>query len=318
MQPKPLPTGNDSEDPSFPHIKREAVGVLSTSTTALQQVAYLLARDGVGVSQAMHAGLQRGAPEVDIVAMLEALQYLQGNRVTEVILLVAQAPSSDTVRRVLGHVQESDKPTVACFLGTDQRLLWQAGAIPAGRLDEAAMRAAAWVRGWDQALVSSRLEYQDERFSTTADGLRSQLGPGRRGLCGLFTSRVFHCEAQLALSHQCQANATSSGPSPSLALKESVSQKLHHLRNALGDPELAVVLVDTVLSAQDDAELSDLLAALQQTQAAPLIITHVCGSASDLQRAAVQETRLRNAGFVVAPSNAAAAYLAGSVIGGLP
>ena len=86
------------------------------------------------------------------------------------------------------------------------------------------------------------------------------------------------------------------------------------LQRTMGDPSLAVVLVDLVLHTVEGSGPSDLVAALRRVQAAPLVITHVCGSAHDLQHAAGLEAELRSAGIIVAPSNAAAAYLAASLI----
>jgi len=78
-----------------------------------------------------------------------------------------------------------------CLLGGDPRPIWKAGAIPAARLDEAAMRAAAWARGWDQALVSSRLEDQDEQMAGMAHGLQARFTPARCRLYGLFTDEYW-------------------------------------------------------------------------------------------------------------------------------
>lgn len=317
MQPNSPDTIQGPEEASSPHVSREAVGIISTSGTALQQVAYLLARDGVGVSKAMQAGLDRELQKED-KTMGEALEDLQCDPATVVITLIAQSPPPDSAQMILRQVRSSDKPTVVCFLGSDPRLVWRAGAIPASRLDEAAMRAAAWVRGWDQALVSSRLEEQKERLLAWAGDLRGRIGSGRRGLCGLFSSQALYDESQLTLSQNQNRDTANTSPLLSLILVESESQKPFHLQRALSDPDLAVVLVDTVLSAPSESESTGILAAVEKPPLAPLVITHVCGSARDLKPATAKEALLRDTGIVVAPSNAAAAYLAKSLIGELP
>jgi hypothetical protein len=91
-------------------------------------------------------------------------------------------------------------------------------------------------------------------------------------------------------------------------------QKRLHLQRALNDPDVAVILTDTVLDASQESEgFFNVLEATPQAPRAPIVITHVCGSALDLPYAASKENQLRAAGIIVAPSNAAAAYLAGSL-----
>ena len=318
MQPNPPDAKQDPEGASSSHASQKAVGIISSSGTALQQVTYLLARDSVGVSVATRAYLHRESAKAGDRPMAEALVDLQGDPGTEVIALIAPSPSPDSAQMVLRQVQNSDKPTVICFPGIDQRLVWKAGAIPAGRLDEAAMRAAAWVRGWDQALVSSRLEEQDERLAAWAGDLRGRIGAGRRGLCGLFSSRALQGEAQLMLLGP--QNPYTVGPTPlvNFILVEAEAQKLVHLRRALDDPDLAVVLLDTVFNTSDESEPVPILAALQQPPPSPLVITHVCGSSDDPQHATAMKAQLREEGIVVAPSSAAAAHLASSLIRDLP
>jgi FdrA protein len=307
---KPRPPGVSS-----PHAIRKVVGIISTSRTALQQVAYLLARDGVGVSRATLADSCRESAEENGTAMAKALEALQSDPATEVITLVAQSPSPDAAHRVLHQVRKCDKPTVVCFLGTDPGPVWRAGAIPALRLDEAAMRAAAWIRGWDQALVSSRLEDENERLSAWAGDLKGRIGPRKRGLCGLFSSRAFYDEAQLALSKNSPVDAARPPLLLNICLVKPEPQKLVQLRRALGAPALAVVLVDTVLGAPSEVEMMGNLTAIRELPVAPLVVTHVCGSAHDLRRAREKEALLRDAGIVVTSSNATAAYLAKSLIG---
>jgi hypothetical protein len=246
--------------------------------------------------------------------MADALEDLQGDPSTEVIVLIAQSPPPESAQVVLSQVRNSDKPTVICFLGIDQRLVLKAGAIPAGRLDEAAMRAAAWVRGWDQAFVSSRLEEQDERLSAWAGDLRRRVGVGRRGLFGLFSSRALHGEAQAVLLSLQGPDTVSPSPLSNSILVEAESQRLGHLRRALDDPDLAVVLVDTVLSKSDESEPTGIVAPLQRPPPSPLVISHVCSPSHDLYPAAALAARLRDEGIVVAPSSATAAHLAGSLI----
>jgi len=245
--------------------------------------------------------------------MLAALQKLQAHPKTEFIALVGQTPPADQAERILSQVRDSDKPTVVCLLGVDQRLVWRAGAIPAARLDETAMRGAAWVRGWDQALVSSRLEEQDERLNQQAYDLASAIGPGRHRLRSLFASQIFFQEAQSMVS--AVIGGTPRAYDPTLVRRERDAAGGAAISEALGDPKLAVLLLDVVLPGSADLDpAGTLIATLPKGQIGSIIVAHVCGRADAQNYAASQEAKLRDAGVIVAPSNAAAARLAGMIV----
>ncbi len=288
------------------------------------EIASLLARDGVGISQ-MHVVAGRElSRETGGEAMLTGLCALQADAATEVIILLSGVPSPAAADRVLTQVRAGDKPTVVCFLGGDQRLIWRAGAIPAARLDEAAMRAVAWVRGWDQALVSSRLKDLDEQWAALADNLRTKIGPGRSQVRGLFTGGLLCQEAQLMLAEVTggRGEATfldlsAAGSAP--ARGGAHLGQLDALRQALLDPQVAVILLDVVLGYRTLPDpAGSLVGVLDELRRGggwdePLIIARVCGG-RDRQQVAEQETRLCAAGVVVMLSNAAAARLAGMIL----
>jgi hypothetical protein len=206
-------------------------------------------------------------------------------------------------------VRESDKPTVVCFLGLDPRLLWQAGAIPAARLDETALRAAAWVRGWDQALISSMLDEQDDRLSIRAEKLAQRLPPSRQRLTGLFTSRLFRQEAQFML-----AEVAADAPLELEVVLDREAQ-LHHLLHVYGDDRQAVVLLDIVLGRGDDSGSAQVLAGiLPAHRHGPLVIAHICGGAEHPDAHKSHTDTLGHTGIILTRSNAAAARLAGMVV----
>lgn len=306
---------NSHGEPPQVNIAKELVGIVSASSTGLQEVAWLLAREGVGVSQTIYAGGQDRHPTEKGGTMLAGLQALQADPATEVIALVSATSPSGEDERVLDQVRDSEKPTVVCFLGADQRLVWRAGAIPAARLDETAMRAAAWVRGWDQALVTSRLEDEHDQMAALVADLRAGINQGRQWLHGLFTSEIFFREAQLMLSTVVGGVAQDAWLR--LSLEESTPARLSHVQEALDDPSTAAILLDVVLKRDARPDPAGALASLlRMDRGGPAIIAHVCGIVDDLRYGANQEARLRDAGVVLASSNAAAARLAGMLVDG--
>jgi len=153
-------------------VPRGPVGIVSTSHAAIQEMICLLARDQVGVSHIFGPSRLVKKQAEEGLVLLAGLRALQVDPATSVIIIASRPTSPSVITPVLAGVARSDKPVIACLLGGEPRLVVRAGAIPAARLDEAAMRAAAWVRGWDQALVSSGLEDQDEQLAAMAGELR--------------------------------------------------------------------------------------------------------------------------------------------------
>jgi hypothetical protein len=89
------------------------------------------------------------------------------------------------------------------------------------------------------------------------------------------------------------------------------------LAQALADPEVGVVLLDVVLGygAHPDPA-GHLVGALARCDRGPLIVASVTGTDGDPQPRAEQVQRLVDAGVTVAESNADAAQLAITALGG--
>ncbi|HSJ56068.1 MAG TPA: hypothetical protein VLC95_02745 [Anaerolineae bacterium] len=287
---------------SAPGDTRGKVGVVASSAGVLREVVCLLSRQGVAVVRAIRPGGEPGVQAAD--GFLGGLQALQNDPEIKVVVAIVAGTRDVDEEQVLEHVAQSHHPAVLCLLGGDTSRAWQAGAIPARRLDEAAHRAAAWVRGWDQALISAQLEEQDEELATMAAKLRRLLGAGRRGIVGLFASQELCREAWLMLGDVAGEGVT----------LDCVNLSPQSLSDALDDPGAGVILLDLVVEGDTPEVLSEEVAvALEMLQGpGPLVIAHVCGL--DLDSVERAEARLSQAGVTIVGSNAAAARLAGMVV----
>jgi FdrA protein len=87
------------------------------------------------------------------------------------------------------------------------------------------------------------------------------------------------------------------------------------LRQAMLDPACAVVLFDVILGYGANPDpVGPLLPAMATGAEGPVCVAHVVGTDADPQGLADQTARLREAGVLVAPTNAAAARLAGEML----
>jgi hypothetical protein len=276
--------------------KTGRVGIVSEGPEGLEQIACLMSRERVGLSKVLVTDGHEGA------GMVDGLRTMQADPGTEMVIVVLEQESSPAVEGVLAQVQSSDKPTVVCLLGGDPRRVWKAGAIPAERLDEAALRAVAWMRGWDQALITSRLEKDDDQLAARAQVLRQRLGPARHRIVALMGDGTLYYEAQVMVSGVAGRRV------------EMICEVPNRLSEVLAEPSVAAVLVRVAVAPK--SEIENLVATIRRvgTDGIPLVLVHVCG----LEPGALARSQewLRQAGAIVLDSNAAAAQLAALVVAG--
>jgi succinyl-CoA synthetase alpha subunit len=323
------------------------VGLVSAAGTGLQEVTSLLARQGIGISQAIGSGGRDLSEAVGGITTLMGLQALQEDPATEVIVLISKPPAASIVKEVIQQITFSDKPTVVCFLGEDAHTMGLAdrpGIWVARTLEEAALQSAALVRsGEGPSLAAS---FQPE--ARVAE-LRQRLKPGQRYLRGLFSGGTLCYEAQViwreSLSEAVYSNAPLNKayrlPDSARSLKHTAVDlgeeeftvgrphpmidndlRIRRLLQEARDAEVAVIMLDVVLGygAHPDPASELAPAILQARHLASdagrelLFIASVTGTPGDPQDYNRQRQQLEEAGVVLCPSNAAAARLVSQVL----
>jgi hypothetical protein len=272
------------------------VGLLAADEAGLEEIACLLACQEVAVSRAVVAADDWPT----------ALQALQDEPTVEVIVLVREGEAA-AADALLNQVKRSDKPTVVCLLGSDPRLAWRAGAIPAGRLDEAARRAAAWIRGWDQALISSQLQEEDDVLLDRAQRLASSVDLGRRNAAQVLAPASLGHEARLMIAETAGADAV-------VTCSEPVKGSLAPTGKAAAAGSAAVFLLTLRLGTEPlGGRVQALAQMVEQARAGgALVCVHLYSPRP--QALARGEAAMKKAGAIVAESNAAGARLVGLVL----
>jgi FdrA protein len=238
-------------------------------------VAILLDRAGVGVSQIIGVGGRDLSADVGGIMFGQAMRMLAGDDGTETLLLVSKPPSPDAVRR-LGEIDTGGTRVVAAFVG------WDGAAAPFEvhpTLEAGAFAAA---------------EAAPPEFAERAGGR----------VLGLFSGGSLAYEAITILGKEAEIldlgeeEYTQGRPHPMVDLEVR--------KQMLRETDAGCILLDVVLGhgAHPDpaGELAPVLAELDAT-----VVAHVCGTEHDPQDARRQEATLREAGVIVAPTNAAAA-----------
>ena len=321
-------------------VRRGAIGVIAASGTGLQQVTCLIDRAGKGVSQAIGTGGRDLKLEVGGTTMLCGLSKLAEDPETSVIVLVSKPPAPKIADLIFKAAARIDKPVVVNFLGADLEHQRESNVYVAATLEDAAALAV---------LLADGSKPEDVSVEATPGGpaqaaAAARLGVDQRYVRGLFTGGTFCYETLLILSNALGDVYSNIPIDPEYALEDPWRSRGHTvidlgddnftrgrphpmidatLRNErivqeAGDPAVAVILLDLVLGygAHDDpgADLVPSIRTAQEHAAADdreiVFIASVCGTKNDPQDLARQETLLRDAGVLLADSNAAAARLA--------
>jgi FdrA protein len=331
-------------------VPRGPVGIVAAAGTGLQEVSTLLAKLGVGVSQAIGTGGRDLKEEVAGITTLQGLRALQADPHTLVLLVVSKPPSPRVAQRVLDQVRDSAKPTVVCFLGGEPAPISAAGAIPARTLEEAAYLAAGRAGASIGALTERMIANEITDLRGQGAVLRRHLAPGQKYLRGLFSGGTLAAEAlwiwkngglevwsnvPLEPRWRLPDSSRSTGhcaldlgeeeftvgrPHPMI----DYDLRVRRLRQEGADPEVGVIVLDVVLGygAHPDpaAELGPAIKEVRDQAArrhrGMMVVASVTGTDGDPQNLGRQVKALREAGAIVCPCNAAAARLAGFIVGG--
>jgi FdrA protein len=285
-------------------VRPGPVGVVAAAGTGAQEVACLIDAAGSGVSHIVGVGGRDLSTAVGGTMVRQGLEMLAADEQTETLLLVAKEPEA---LDVLVDAAPDGVRTVAALVGWD-------GEVPGWEV-HATLEAAA--------LAAAGAEPLDDPGDVRARPWR---------VLGLFSGGSLAHEACVVLEPLLGAVATEPDgvdgdghvvldlgterytqgrPHPMVDL----GVRLELLEAAAGDGRTACVLLDVVCGhgAHDDPA-SELAPAVARVAETATVAVRVCGTDADPQDASRQAAALREAGAVVAPSNAAAARLAARAV----
>ena len=315
-------------------VRRGDIGVIAASGTGLQQVTCLIDRWGKGISQAIGTGGHDLHEKVGGITMLQGLRALAADPATRVIVLISKPPHPEVAKRVLDAADRTGKPIVANFLGADPETVRRPNVHPVRTLEDAARLAVALVDG-DAAAAMQQVERDPEVPPPASE---------RKYVRGLYSGGTFCYEALLLLTEALGPISSNTPLEPERMLADPWRSERHtvidlgddaftrgrphpmidqtlrreRILQEAADPEVAVILFDVVLGygAHPDPA-SELAATLEEARSRAAAAGHglalvgsVCGTAGDPQDLPRQEALLRDAGVLLAQSNAQAARLA--------
>lgn len=327
-------------------VRKGYIGIVGASGTGTQEVMCLIHTLGWGISQAIGTGGRDLKDEIGGITARQALQYLNSDPETRIIVLISKPPGSAVRGKIAEMIKVSAKPMIVYYAGnSDYSPEEKAGALTAHTLEETSLLAVN--------MVSS----QEDRISLTdsaayrllLEKARGQVKKGRF-LRGVFGGGSLCYEAMhLFYSSLSGSEIFSNIPLKGINMLPDPKSSIGHTFLDMGedeftvgrphpmidpaakneriiqevlDPQTAVVLFDLVIgygSHPDPA--GEIARSLQQIkyrmpggELGTALIASVCGTEDDTPSRSDQIRKLREAGVIIMPSNTHAARLAGDVI----
>ena len=317
-------------------VPRGRVGLASASGTGLQHVTCLLAEAGEGVSQALGVGGRDLSDSVDGTMTLQALEALQRDPETEVIVVISKPPGSSARNRLVEALGGSAKPCVMALLG-------DTGEHPPSNnlYFEPTLEGAAWRT---LALLGRKAPPWSSISDKTRERLilaEARLGAGPRRIRGLYSGGTLCYEALYLLDQLGEPASFNPDPYPQVGSPDrdghilldlgddrytvgrphpmiDMRPRCEHIVREGGDPNVGILLLDVVLGhgAHPDPA-SELAPAIEEAQRLAnragrglATVIALCGTRDDPQRLEQQEAALNEAGAIVVHSNALAARTA--------
>jgi FdrA protein len=295
----------------FSHtVQPGPVGVVAASGTGCQQLLSLLDAAGVGITAALGVGGRDLSAAVGARSTLTALDVLDADPATELIVVVSKPPADEVARAVRAHADTLDSPVQFAFLGETD--LTAAAEVAIAALGSPVPQWATWMPEPGRATTPRPGALRglfcggtlcDEAMLIAA----SELGRVRSNIAPLPSDRVDPTERTLehVLIDFGDDELTAGRPHPMI----DQSLRLERFAAEAADPGTAVILLDVVLGHGAHPDPAAELAPLIETSGPPVVVSLI-GTAADPQGLDEQAAVLQGAGAHVFASNAQAARFA--------
>lgn len=307
-------------------VPKGNIGVVGASGTGIQEVTSVIGRNGGGISHAIGLGGRDLKDEIGGVSAIDALDMLNKDNNTDVIVFISKPPAEDIKNKVIDKLKSLDKQVVAIFLG--EKI--EDGDIKyAFTLEEAAYKALA---------LSKSIGNYNNLNSVTDKLDKIKKNQAQRKVHGYYGGGTLAGEAAILFKDHFKINETSKKegymlnydgheiidygddmytqgrPHPMI----DPSTRIKAIKGLKDKNDVAVVLLDNVLGYGSNLDMAgalkphiiDVIDSKRQAGEEILFIASVCGTEMDIQVYSDQVEKLREAGVLVLQTNAEAVFTA--------
>ena len=325
-------------------VRRGQIGVIGASGTGIQEVTSLVHRSGAGISHAIGVGGRDLSDEIGGISTLQAMDALDRDPNTSVILLVSKPPGVATISRVNERIATCSKPVVTCYLGS-----WDTGSPSLDNvsithnLDDAATVAVRLADGIHASQDSAASPDLVRR-------LKARQRASQKFVRGVFSGGTLCYQAQYVLKSAGLSVRSNEPLEKGMELQDSSvsiehtlvdmgadeftegkphpmvdsTQRIQRILSEAEDPTVAVILLDCVLgyvAAENPG--GDISPAISEAQRIAeqrgdnlTVVVSICGTELDYQGLEAQVNSLEEAGAIVFTSAFQAAQFAVQIVEG--
>lgn len=301
------------------------IGIVGASGTGIQEVSSIIARLGKGVSHAIGIGGRDLSKEIGGVSALDALDILERDEDTDVVVFISKPPAESVKNKVIEKFKSMNKKIVAIFLG-EKPEKEEANIKYVWTLEDAA-RQAVLISEFESQ-VSSALKSVSEKVETIKNNEK------QRKIQGYFCGGTLAGEAAILIKeylgkiennksdgfmlnydgHQIidfgDDMYTKGRPHPMI----DPTTRINAIESLITKEDVAVVLIDNVIGygSNDDMagslidSIEKVINKKKEKRQEILFVASVCGTEEDIQVYSSQVEKLEEAGVIVLETNAQA------------
>ncbi|HAX03773.1 MAG: hypothetical protein A2Y45_08360 [Tenericutes bacterium GWC2_34_14] len=323
-------------------VKRGSIGLVAASGTGLQEVTVIIDRFGGGITQAIGVGGRDLSEAVGGKMMLKGLDALDEDEDTKVIVLISKPPHQTVLDKIKERLMHVTKPVVLCLL--DAHLDEKIDQVTfVSTLTDAAIESLKLI-----GIKTPDLLAFDDQLKDQIKKNKQRFMPSQTKIKGLFCGGTLTAETLSILRPLVKKVTSNVAKKTDEKMKDPRISDGHNLVD-LGDdiftqgkphpmieptiridrilqeaknPETAVILLDFELglgSHEDPVGITlsgieDAKKIAAKENRALAFVGYVCGTEQDAQGLRKSENLLKNAGVIVAKTNAQAAVIAASLV----
>ena len=319
-------------------VARGNIGLVAASGTGLQEVVTLIDRFGGGVSQAIGVGGRDISLEIGGIMMMDALQMLEEDEQTDVIVIVSKPPHPEVKDKITKRVKSFSKKSIVCFIAhleaDDEKILY------AKSLEDAARLA---VKHANETTVD---EYKIE--DSVISAAVSKLSDEQQYIRGLFCGGTLASEADYIMNQSLTDVYSNLTKKPKYKIEKPLKSEKHtiidlgddyftggrahpmidptlrldRIKQEASDRETAVLLLDFELGVGSHADpVGATIEAIRSAKSIAksggrelIIVAYVLGTEGDFQGLSSQIKMLEDEGVIVSPSNLLAVNTAVEIV----
>lgn len=324
------------------NVRKGNIGIVAASGTGAQEMSVRIHDFGYGISQLIGIGGRDLSEEVGGIMMIDAIEALERDQSTKVIVLVSKPPAKSVEQKIIEKVKTIQKPVVVFFLGGEAVAHDEANVYFAKHSKDAALKAVE--------LAGAKKEELDIQPLDTAfiKQVQSKLSDTQHYIRGLFCGGTLCDEAMFTAMEKLDNVYSNIAKNPEFILKDNnqnqentfidfgsdeftqgkphpmidPTTRIDRFIKEAADPEVAVIVLDFVLgygSHEDPAGVMvpAIKEAKEQAEREGChleIIGYVLGTDQDVQNMQEQIQKLQDAGVTITTSSQDTGIIAREIV----